>query len=133
MTLKKTLLGAVLGSLVATGAMAEEQVLNIYNWSDYISPEAVSRFEKETGIRVNYDVYDSNEVLEAKLMSGRSGYDLVVPSAFFMERQIKAGIYAEVDRERLPNYGNLDAKLLETVSRNDPDNAHGVPYTCGTN
>ncbi|GGO88057.1 putrescine-binding periplasmic protein [Marinobacterium nitratireducens] len=132
MTLKKTLMGAVLGSLVATGAHAQEPVLNIYNWSDYISPEAVSQFEKETGIRVNYDVYDSNEVLEAKLMSGRSGYDLVVPSAFFLERQIQAGIYAEVDRDQLSNYGNLDAQLLQTVSRNDPNNVHGVPYTWGT-
>ncbi|MFC6671088.1 polyamine ABC transporter substrate-binding protein [Marinobacterium aestuariivivens] len=132
MNIRTLALGVALGCSLSFGATAEDRVLNIYNWSDYISPEAVGRFEKETGIRVNYDVYDSNEVLEAKLMSGRSGYDLVVPTGAFMERQIKAGIYARVDRDRLSNYGNLDTQLLQTVARHDPDNAHGVPYTWGT-
>lgn len=132
MNMKSATLAAILGGTLSVSAAAEQQVLNIYNWSDYIAPEAISRFEAETGIKVNYDVYDSNEVLEAKLMSGHSGYDLVVPTGAFMERQIQAGIYAAVDRSQLSNYANLDAQLLETVSRHDPDNSHGVPYTWGT-
>ncbi len=132
MNFRTTTLAAVLGCTLSVAAGAEQQVLNIYNWSDYIAPEAISRFEAETGIKVNYDVYDSNEVLEAKLMSGHSGYDLVVPTGAFMERQIKAGIYAAVDRSQLGNYDQLDAQLLQTVSRHDPDNSHGVPYTWGT-
>jgi spermidine/putrescine-binding protein len=83
----------------------------------------------ETGIRVTYDVYDSNEVLEAKLLSGRSGYDVVVPSASpFMARQIAAGVYRVLDRDKLPNWKNLDPRILEVVAASDPGNAHGVPY-----
>ncbi|MDO6749223.1 extracellular solute-binding protein, partial [Gilvimarinus sp. 1_MG-2023] len=88
---------------------ADNKELNIYNWSDYIYPEAVSEFEQKTGIKVNYDVYDSNEVLEAKLMTGSSGYDLVIPTGAFLERQIQAGIYTTIDSSKLSNYGNLDS------------------------
>lgn len=106
----------------------EAPVLNVYNWSDYVAPETISRFEKETGIKVNYDVYDTNEVLETKLLTGHSGYDVVVPSAFFLERQAREGVYLPLDRAKLGNYGNLDREVLRRVSPNDPGNRYGVPY-----
>lgn len=120
------------GSLVSNSVLAEEQVLNVYNWSDYIDPSAIKQFEKETGIKVNYDVYDSNEVLEAKLMSGGTGYDVVVPTGSFLERHVQAGIYAEIDRSKLSNYGNLDTSLISKIERHDAGNKHNVPYAWGT-
>ncbi|HLB85007.1 MAG TPA: extracellular solute-binding protein, partial [Steroidobacteraceae bacterium] len=89
-------------------AAGEEQVVNVYNWSDYIDPAMLEKFTAETGIKVNYDVFDSNEVLETKLLAGNTGYDVVVPSASFMERQIKAGVFRKLDRSKLPNWSNLD-------------------------
>jgi len=118
---------------VATSAWAEEEkVLNVYNWSDYIAKDTISKFEAETGIKVNYDVFDSNEVLEAKLLAGNSGYDVVVPSAPFLERQIKAKVFMPLDRGKLTNYGNLDTGLLAVLAQHDPDNGHAVPYMWGT-
>jgi putrescine transport system substrate-binding protein len=115
--------------LTAGAANAEEPQLNVYNWSDYVAPDTIPKFVDETGIRVTYDVYDSNEVLEAKLLSGRSGYDVVVPSASpFMARQIAAGVYRVLDRAKLPNWRNLDPRILEMVAASDPGNARGVPY-----
>src|SRR5437016_6142201 len=94
-------------------ARAEESVLHIYNWSDYIAPDTIANFEKETGIAVTYDVYDGNEVLEAKLLAGHSGYDIVVPSASpFMARQIGAGAYLPLDKSKVPNLKNLDPRIL---------------------
>jgi len=111
------------------GARAEEPVLHIYNWSDYIAPGTVANFEKETGIAVTYDVYDGNEVLEAKLLAGHSGYDIVVPSASpFMARQIAAGAYLPLDKAKLANLKNLDPSLMALAAIADPGNAHGVPY-----
>ena len=132
MNLKKLGLATALAVSVSTTAIAEEQVVNFYNWSDYIAPEILEKFTAETGIKVNYDVYDSNEVLEAKLMSGGSGYDVVVPTGSFLERQIQAGIYAEIDRGQLSNYGNLDTVLMEKIARHDDGNKHNVPYAWGT-
>src|SRR5437899_7954707 len=115
--------------LGAGAAIAEEPRLNVYNWSDYIAPDTIPRFTAETGIKVTYAGYDGNEVLEAKLLSGRSGYDVVVPSASpFMARQIAAGVYRVLDRSKLSNWQNLDPRILELVSPADPGNAHGVPY-----
>ena len=115
--------------LCAGTAMAEEPRLNVYNWSDYIAPDTIPKFTAETGIKVTYDVYDGNEVLEAKLLSGRSGYDVVVPSASpFMARQIAAGVYRTLDRSKLPNWQNLDPRILDLVAAADPENAHGAPY-----
>jgi putrescine transport system substrate-binding protein len=123
------LIAAAAAPLVA----AEDKVLNIYNWSDYIAPDTVEKFEAETGIKVNYDVYDSNEVLEAKLLAGKSGYDLVVPSASpFLARQIKAKVYRKIDKAKLKNYDNLDKQILASLTIADPDNAYGVPYLWGT-
>ena len=116
-------------ALLGAAANAEEAQLNVYNWSDYIAPDTIPKFVAETGIRVTYDVYDGNEVLEAKLLAGRSGYDVVVPSASpFMARQIAAGVYRVLDRAKLPNWKNLDPRILEMVAASDPGNAHGVPY-----
>ena len=107
---------------------AEPPVLNVYNWSDYVAPDTISRFEKESGIKVNYDVYDTNEVLETKLLTGHSGYDVVVPSAFFLERQAREGVFLPLDKSKLTNYHNLDTEILRRLKLNDPDNRFGVPY-----
>ena len=118
--------------LAAAAGAAEEKRLNIYNWSDYIADNTVPDFEKATGIKVNYDVYDSNEVLEAKLLAGNSGYDLVVPSAMpYLARQIAAGIYLKLDKSQLKNYANLDPQILAAAANADPGNQYGVPYHVG--
>jgi putrescine transport system substrate-binding protein len=109
-----------------------EGVLNFYNWSDYIGEETIANFEQETGIKVNYDVYDSNETLEGKLLAGNTGYDLVVPTSNFMALQIKAGIFRKLDKSQLPNLKNLDASLLTSLQKKDPGNQYGVPYLWGT-
>jgi len=116
----------------APATAGEEKVLNVYNWSDYIEPEVLTQFTAETGIRVNYDVFDSNEVLETKLLTGNSGYDVVVPSAYFLERQIQAGVFAKLDKSRLPNLENMDPELQKLVEAHDPGNEHGVIYMWGT-
>jgi putrescine transport system substrate-binding protein len=106
--------------------------LNVYNWSDYIGETTVEDFQKATGITVRYDVYDSNETLEAKLMAGNTGYDLVVPTTSFLGRQIQAGIYQEIDKSKLKNYKNLDPQILAAVAPFDPGNKYAVPYFWGT-
>jgi putrescine transport system substrate-binding protein len=113
-------------------ASTEEKVVNVYNWSDYIDPATLEQFTAETGIKVNYDVFDSNEVLETKLLAGNTGYDVVVPSASFMERQIKAGVFRKLDRSKLPNWSNLDPEILERVALHDPGNEHAVNFMWGT-
>jgi putrescine transport system substrate-binding protein len=123
----------VLAFLVLPAWAQGSKLLNIYNWSDYIAPDTVARFEHETGIKVNYDVYDSNETLEAKLLAGHSGYDLVVPSASpFLARQIEAGVYLKLDKAKLANYANLDPQILAAAAKADPGNQYGVPYLWGT-
>ncbi len=110
-----------------------EKVLNVYNWSDYIDPTVVPAFEKEYGIKVNYDVFDSNEVLETKLLAGHTGYDMVVPSASFLQRQIQAGVFQKLDKTLLPNLKNLDpAHHADASQVNDPGNQYGVNYLWGT-
>ena len=116
----------------AAGAATEEKVLNVYNWSDYIDPAVIEDFQKDTGIEVRYDVFDSNEVLETKLLTGNSGYDVVVPSAYFLERQVKAGVFRKLDKAQLPNLTNLDPELLQRAAGHDPGNEHGVVYMWGT-
>jgi len=106
--------------------------LNVYNWNNYIAADTIARFEAETGIRVTYDVFDSNEVLEGKLLAGRTGYDVVVPTSNFMARQIQAGIYLPLDREKLPHYHELDPELMADLAVLDPGNTYGVPYMEGT-
>ncbi|MCE7762168.1 extracellular solute-binding protein [Pseudomonas putida] len=129
----KTLLAAALMGAMATAVQADDKVLHVYNWSDYIAPDTVANFEKETGIKVVYDVFDSNETLEAKLLAGKSGYDIVVPSNNFLAKQIKAGVYQELDRSKLPNWKNLDEDLLKAVGdASDPGNKHAFPYMWGS-
>lgn len=120
---------SVLQGLSAPAYAAEEKILNVYNWSDYIAADTLARFTAETGISVNYDVYDSNEMLEAKLMAGSSGYDVVFPSVSpFVARQVKSGIYLKLDRARLPNWQNLTPSVMKSLTASDPGNAHTVPY-----
>jgi putrescine transport system substrate-binding protein len=120
--------GAVLFALIGV-ARAEAPELHVYNWSDYIAPDTIANFIKETGIAVTYDVYDGNEVLEAKLLAGQSGYDVVVPSASpFMAREITAGAFLALDKAKLPNLKNLDPAMLALAAEADPGNRYGVPY-----
>jgi putrescine transport system substrate-binding protein len=122
------------GGTAATGAPAggtggaEDKVLNVYNWSDYIEPSVLEEFTKTTGIKVNYDVFDSNAVLETKLLTGHTNYDLVVPSAPFMARQIAAGVFQKLDKSQLPNLKNLDPQMMKRITVYDPDNQYSVPY-----
>ena len=113
-------------------ASTEEKVVNVYNWSDYIDPATLEQFTAETGIKVNYDVFDSNEVLETKLLAGNTGYDVVVPSASFMERQIKAGVFRKLDRSKITNWDKLDPEVLQRVALHDPGNEHAVNFMWGT-
>ncbi len=109
-------------------ALAQGGVVNVYNWSDYIAPDTIARFEAETGIRVVYDVFDSNETLEAKLLTGNSGYDVVVPTSGHLRRQIEAGVYQPLDKALLPNLANMDPALMEAAAAYDPGNEHAVIY-----
>jgi putrescine transport system substrate-binding protein len=109
-----------------------EKVVNVYNWSDYIEPTVLEEFTKETGVKVNYEVMDSNELLETKLVAGRTGYDVVVPSANFLARQIKSGIYQKLDKTKLANYKNLDPDITKRLEVFDPGNEHAVNYMWGT-
>ncbi|WP_439887102.1 polyamine ABC transporter substrate-binding protein [Pseudomonas sp. MBLB4123] len=130
-----------LGKTLATGALTlglttlaqAAGTVHIYNWSDYIGETTLADFEQASGIKPVYDVFDSNETLEGKLLAGRSGYDLVVPSNHFLGKQIKAGAFQKLDRSLLPNWDNLDPALLKQLQRNDPGNQYSVPYLWGTN
>lgn len=116
----------------AVSAQAEEKVLNLYSWADYVAPETLQRFEKETGIHVRYDTFDAPEVLETKLLTGGSGYDVVVPSSSVLARGLAAGALKEIPHEGLKGYANLDPDMLEKLAAVDPGNRYGVPYTWGT-
>jgi putrescine transport system substrate-binding protein len=121
------------GDRAASGTADSGKVLNLYIWSDYLAPNTLSDFEKQTGIKVNASYFDTNETLETKLLAGSSGYDVVVPTASYFERQIKAGVYLTLDKSKLPNLKNMDPQLMERVALHDPGNAHGVIYMWGTN
>lgn len=116
----------------AAASAPEEKVVNVFNWSDYIGETTVADFEKETGIKVTYDVFDSNEVLETKLLAGRTGYDIVVPTAPFLERQIKAGVFLQLDKSKLPNLKNMDPDIMQRVAAHDPGNDYSINYLWGT-
>lgn len=124
------LIGAGLTLAVSVQAAG---TVHIYNWSDYIGPTTLADFQKETGIKPVYDVFDSNETLEGKLLAGRTGYDVVVPSNHFLGKQIKAGAFQKLDKSKLTNYSNLDPVLLKRLEQNDPGNLYAVPYLWGTN
>src|SRR5262249_7173799 len=109
-------------------ASESEKVVNVDNWSDYIQPSVIADFEKEYGIRVNYDVFDSNEILETKLLTGHTNYDIVVPSGAFLERQIQADIYQKLDKALLPNLANVDPQVTRDTALYDPGNQYAVDY-----
>ncbi len=109
-------------------AAAPERVVNVYNWSDYIDQKVLADFTKETGIKVVYDTYDSNEVLETRLLAGKTGYDIVVPSATFLQRQIKAGLYLKLDKAKLPNAKGLWPEVMARLATYDPGNLYAINY-----
>ena len=109
-----------------------ERVVNVYNWSDYIDPAAIAGFTRETGIKVRYDTFDSNDTLETKLLAGKSGYDVVVPTAYFLERQIKAGLFQKLDKSKLPNFVHVWPEIAQRLSGYDPGNQFAVNYMWGT-
>jgi len=129
------LIGLVLGLLAASPlqlAAQSPRIVNVYNWSDYIEPSVLAAFTKETGIEVRYDTFDANETLETKLLAGKSGYDVVVPTAYFLERQIKAGIFQPLDKSKLPNLVNVWPEIAERLAAYDPGNKYAVNYMWGT-
>src|ERR1043166_4810609 len=117
---------------VANAQPARERVVNVYNWSDYIDPAVLEDFTRETGIKVKYDTFDSNDMLETKLLAGRTGYDLVVPTAYFLERQIKAGVFQKLDKSKLPNLTNAWDEIARRLAAYDPGNQYAVNYMWGT-
>jgi putrescine transport system substrate-binding protein len=129
MTLKPLTLTAVL-VLAGTAALAEE--VRVFNWSDYIDEELLTKFQEETGLTLIYDVFDSNEVLETKMLAGGSGYDVVVPSGTFLQRQITAGAFQKLDPAKLPNLGNMWDAVTKRTAQYDPDNAYSINYMWGT-
>jgi putrescine transport system substrate-binding protein len=123
---------AAIAVLWTTSAGAQGQVVNVYNWSDYIEPTVIEDFTKETGIKVRYDTFDSNDTLETKLLAGKSGYDVVVPTGFFLERQIKAGVFQKLDKSKLPNLVNVWPEIAQRLAVHDPGNQYAVNYMWGT-
>src|SRR6476619_2045305 len=109
-----------------------ERVVNVYNWSDYVDPKVLEDFTKETGIKVVYDTYDNNEIVETKLLAGKSGYDIVVPSGPFLQRQIKAGVFQKLDKAKLPNLSNMWPEISQRLAAYDPGNQYAVNYMWGT-
>ncbi|WP_136478637.1 polyamine ABC transporter substrate-binding protein [Pseudomonas sp. DG56-2] len=130
-TFRKAMLAGA-GLTLAISVQAAPTV-HFYNWSDYIGQTTLADFEKATGIKPVQDVFDSNETLEGKLLAGRTGYDVVVPSNHFLGKQIKAGAFQKLDKSLLPNYSNLDPALMKRLEKNDPGNQYAVPYLWGTN
>lgn len=128
---KFSLFGLAL-ALGTTAAFAQERVVNVYNWSDYIDEEILAEFTAKTGIKVVYDVFDSNEVLETKLLAGGTGYDVVVPTGTFLERQIEAGVFQKLDKSKLPNLKNMWPEIEARVAKYDPGNAYSINYMWGT-
>ena len=119
---------AAVAAWTAPPARAADTELNVYNWSDYIAKDTIPNFEKQTGIHVRYDNYDSNDTLQAKLLAGNSGYDIVVPTSNYMGAQIQAGVYQKLDKSKLPNLKNLSPTLMQMVAGADPGNQYGVPW-----
>ncbi|MGN7292245.1 polyamine ABC transporter substrate-binding protein [Rhizobium sp. SAFR-030] len=126
------IIGLATTILGATTALAQERVVHVYNWSDYIDETILTDFTKETGIKVVYDVFDSNELVETKLLAGGSGYDVVVPTGPFLARQIQAGVFQKLDKSKLPNLVNLWPLVSERLAKYDPGNEYAVNYMWGT-
>ena len=114
-----------------SAAQEEEKVLNVYNWSDYIAEDTIKNFEKETGIKVRYDNFDNNEIVHAKLVAGKTGYDIVVPSSYWAKVQADAGLLRKLDKSQIPNLKNLDPDLLAALAKLDPGNQYMVDWLWG--
>jgi len=127
---------AVLGlglAVAAAASWAQNRVVNVYNWAEYTAPDTIPGFERATGIKVRYDVYDSNDTLQAKLLTGKSGYDVVVPSTHYAARQLEAGMFLKLDKARMPNLKYLDPDIMKLLASVDPGNQYLVPWGYGTN
>src|SRR5713226_8732405 len=122
---------AVLGMLSPL-ARAEERIVNFYNWSNYMAPRVLEDFTKETGIKVVYDTFDANETLETRLLAGKSGYDVVVPTAYFLQRQITANVFQKLDKSKLPNLANAWGVVTKRLATYDPGNLYAANYMWGT-
>lgn len=118
--------------VINTKSVAEQKKIHVYNWSDYITKDTLSNFEKETGIKVVYDVFDSNELLEGKMISGNTGYNIVFPSSSFLARQIEFNIFQPLNKKKLSNYKNLDPILMKKLEQHDPTNKYSIPYLWAT-
>ncbi|ETX14806.1 putrescine/spermidine ABC transporter substrate-binding protein [Roseivivax halodurans JCM 10272] len=127
----KTLVTLTAAAALCAGAVSAQEV-RVYNWSDYIDEDLLTKFEEETGIDLIYDVFDSNEVLETKMLAGSSGYDVVVPTGSFLQRQIQAGAFQELDKSQLPNLDNMWDVIQERTAQYDPDNTYSINYMWGT-
>ena len=125
-------LAAVCVAITPAHGQPKERIVNVYNWSDYIAPTVVEDFTKQTGIKVPYDTFDSNDTLETKLLAGKSGYDVVVPTAYFLERQIRAGVFQKLDKARMPNLANMWPEISQRLAAYDPGNQYAVNYMWGT-
>src|SRR6185437_639299 len=123
--------GNYAGSGTQPAAGTEEKVVNVYNWYDYIKPEVLREFAARTGVQVHYNVFDSNNTLEAKLLAGHSGYDVVFPSGAYLESLVSAGVFRPLDKTRLPNLTNLDPRIMARLAAHDPGNVHAIDYTWG--
>ena len=132
MMIRGILSGVAVIGLMAGPALAQDRVVNVYNWSDYIDESILEEFTAETGIKVVYDVFDSNEVLETKLLAGSTGYDVVVPTGTFLGRQIQAGVFQKLDKSKLPNLSNLWPDIQQRIEKFDPGNEHAINYMWGT-
>ena len=129
---KQLLIAAALTTAMSS-SWAQAQVVNVYNWAEYTAPDTLSGFEKATGIKLRYDVYDNNDTLQAKLLTGKSGYDVVVPSTHYAARQIEGGLFQKLDKSKIPNWKNLDPAIMDIVAAVDPGNEYLVPWGYGTN
>jgi putrescine transport system substrate-binding protein len=125
-------IAAAFAAAVSTMASAQQRVVNVYNWSDYIDPQVLVAFTKETGIKVRYDTFDANETLETKLLAGKSGYDVVVPTGYFLERQIQARVFQKLDKSKLSNLVNVWPEIAKRLAVYDPGNEYAVNYMWGT-
>src|SRR5689334_7415366 len=135
MMIRRALLLSAATAFLATfagAAVAQKRVVNVYNWSDYIDSSIIDDFTKETGIKVVYDVFDSNEILETKLLAGGTGYDVVVPTANFLARQIQAGVFQKLDKSKLPNISNMWDVVNERTAKYYPGNEYSIHYLWGT-
>jgi putrescine transport system substrate-binding protein len=130
--MQRALIAVALWLALAGASSGQTRTVNVYNWSDYVEPTVIEAFTKETGIRVRYDTFDANETLETKLLAGKSGYDVVVPTAYFLQRQIAAGVFQKLDKSKLANLGNVWPEIATRLAVYDPGNQYAVNYMWGT-